>query len=177
MKSVLSILLLTLLFGCKPYAPERYQEIIVFDNFNKNSDTFYYFTDLNKAISCAKDENKKILLVFYGSYVFSNRDVEWKVLSQYSDRKTLYDNFVICWLGVDEPAPIDTSLAEKPRLSYKNTMGYKYERLQVNLIEKNSRPAFCIVDTNLMRIGNSLTYTKNPKEVDEFIQSGLMNSR
>lgn len=155
-----------------------YSEVFEYVDEQNPSDTcyFYAYTDLDAAISCAKVQKKNILVIFSGWGVLAVPKQEWRTLSLYNDNDYIQSNFVIAWLPVDDKTLLSdtTSIAVFDNDSIRvKTVGGKNLMLERNLLQSTSQPALCFVDTNLQKTGGTIRYTKDRKEVEEFIKSGL----
>ena len=92
------------------------------------------------------------------------------------DEKLIKDNFVIAVLYVDDREKLkDTTLTTEVNGEIWNisTIGRKYQAMQISLFKNNAQPLFCFMNSNLHPFGKIMGYTKDKKEVEAFIASGL----
>jgi hypothetical protein len=151
----------------------------IFKYFGKGvSDTtkFYGFKDIDTAIFYAKQEQKKILVIFSGWACSSEPKLEWKTLALYGDNNKIQENFVIAWLPVDDKGCAkDTNqvvfwYGKNRKLK---TIGDKNKYWQEQLTQTSSEPLFCFVDTNKKLLSPIMGYETNPNKVKEFINNAL----
>lgn len=138
--------------------------------------TYYAFTDLDSAAVCAKKRKQNILVIFTGYTCSAIPRKEWQILDLLDDEKLIKDNFVIAVLYVDDREKLkDTTLTTEVNGEIWNisTIGRKYLAMQISLFQNNAHPLFCFMDSNLRPLGKIMGYTKDKKEVDAFIASGL----
>jgi len=181
MKQILVAIVLMFLLSCQDNRDlTKYCYTDTFEHVEQKNSTdtikFYGFTDLDSAFACARKQNKPVLLVFAGWFSVSVHGLEWRTLSLFDDNDFIQNNYVIAWLQVDDRRLLtDTT---KTDTIYDNafrqrTIGNKYQLLQMRLASINTQPCFCIVDTNVTRYGNLMSYTKDKSEVKDFVLSGL----
>ena len=138
-----------------------------------------YF-DYDEALSCARQQNKPLLIDFAGHSCTNCKKMYNKVWSDPEVLNILKNDFIIVALYVDD----NTKLPENEWITslydgkVKNTIGKKNADFQVLRFKSNALPLYAIVDHK----GNMLTqsfYTYNPGVPDfiRWLQKGKANFR
>jgi len=137
-----------------------------------------YF-DYNEALACAKDLNKPVLLDFAGHSCKNCKKMYSEVWSDPRVLKLLNENFVIAVLYTDD----NTKLAEEDMVvskidnQVKNTIGKKFNDLQIDKFKTNTLPLYAILNHNEQVITDKQYYEYSP-DIDSFIaflQNGISN--
>ncbi|MCU0435183.1 MAG: hypothetical protein MUC87_17130 [Bacteroidia bacterium] len=142
--------------------------------------TYYAFAELDSAVVCAKKRNLNILVIFSGYAGMAIPNKEWETLDLYGDKKFIQNNYVIAWLPVDDKKPLDDTTQTvliHGQTYYITTEGRKYAMIQRKLFNHNSQPLYGILNQNLEPVGKAIGYTKDKREVEAFIESGLIRKQ
>ncbi|MES2514663.1 MAG: hypothetical protein V4580_10990 [Bacteroidota bacterium] len=177
MKTLAIIFFLAILISCnnKQVIP-RHTHVFSYVSNNKDTVKFYGYKNVDTAIYYAKQERKKILLIFSGYACMAIPGREWETLSLYDNKTNIENNFVIAWLAVDETAiASDTNqvvfwYGKQTKLK---TAGYQNKYLQEQLFKTSTQPLFCFIDTTKRAFGETIGYTRSKDAVNAFINSGL----
>jgi hypothetical protein len=181
-KQILGIIALVFLISCGDnHHVDDYCYTNIFKHINRKNqnDTikFYGFTNIDKALICAKAKKKRLLLIFSGWGCVANPGREWETLANLGDNDFIQNNFIITWLPVDDndlladTTKIDTVHGDSIRIK---TIGTKNIILQIKLAQSTIQPWLCCVDTNLIRHGNTMiAWSNDKKEIKGFLMNGL----
>ena len=135
-----------------------------------------YF-DYDEALACAKQLNKPVLLDFAGHSCKNCKKMYAEVWSDPRVLNKLRNDFVIAVLYTDDRTKLPeiewvTSTIDK---KVKNTIGKKFNDLQVTMFGSNALPLYAIVDArgNILTSEEYYTYSSNVEEFLEFLDSAL----
>jgi thiol:disulfide interchange protein len=135
-----------------------------------------YF-DYDEALDCARELNKPVLLDFAGHSCKNCKKMYAEVWSDPEVLKRLKNDFVIAILYTDDrnKLPEEDQVTSSLDGKVKNTIGKKFNDLQVTKFSTNALPLYAIVDAE----GNVLTekayYTYSPyiKAFIDFLDEGV----
>lgn len=147
------------------------------DKITSDTTKFYGYNNIDTAMYYAKKERKNILIIFSCHACMSENGKEWKTLSLFGDNDKIQDNFIIAWLAVD-----DTRLASDTnqvvfwygKKSKLIKAGDKNKYFEEATFNQSTQPLFCFIDTIQKPFGTILGYTKDKKEIEDFVYSGII---
>lgn len=139
-----------------------------------------YF-DYDEALACARELNKPVLLDFAGHSCKNCKKMYAEVWSDPEVLKRLKNDFVIAVLYTDDRTklPVEDQITSSLDGKVKNTIGKKFNDLQVTKFSTNALPLYAIVDPS----GNVLTgkayhtYSPDVQAFVDFMQEGLQKFR
>jgi hypothetical protein len=173
--TIISIIIILSLVSCNSLTikPNHYTDEFSFTDQNGKQNKFYGFKNLDSAKHWATLENKRILLMFSCYGCMDKNGKEWDMLSYYGDNSTIQNNFILCWLPVDDKTPLKDTLRFPFERYAITTVGlYNYYR-QTQLTETCTQPTMCFIDSIGGTYGDNLTYTRDKLIIKQFIESGL----
>jgi thiol:disulfide interchange protein len=129
-----------------------------------------YF-DYDEALLCAKQLNKPVLLDFAGHYCKNCKKMYAEVWSDPSVQNMLRENFIIASLYTDDRTKLSaadqvTSLLDG---KVKNTIGKKFNDLQISKFGSNALPLYVIVDSKGDVLTSSQKYYTYSSSVEDFM--------
>lgn len=139
-----------------------------------------YF-DYDEALKCAKELQKPVLLDFAGHSCKNCKKMYAEVWSDPKVLKLLNENFVIAVLYTDD----NTELAKEDMIvsaidnQLKNTIGKKFNNLQIEKFNTNTLPLYAIVNADGQVITKKPYHEYSP-DIDsfiEFLKDGIGNSK
>lgn len=157
-------------FSCSQ-SPIQYDEKVELkkSKFFSPRQTFYYFTSLERGVKYAKQENKKVVLIFHGYAVGSCYQMEWELFRSFNRPNFIKNNYVLVWLAVDHKSVFDTPYMDSIYLKKEiKTIGDENFLYQIKLTQSNSQPSYCMTDTNLQPIKVFQGITKVKDTADWF---------
>ncbi len=132
-----------------------------------------YF-DYDEAISCAKEQNKPVLMIFKGHACAKCMEMESTVWLDSEVLHLMDEKFVLLALYTDDNTPLPeheyTTSAFDGKV--KKTMGQKNADLEITRYRINTIPYHVILDTNGETIGEPMGYTSNAEEFSNFFKAG-----
>ena len=128
-----------------------------------------YF-DYQEALTCAREQNKPLLVDFAGHTCSNCKKMYAEVWSDPRVIKLLNEKFIVVALYTDDKTKLPESewITSTVDGKVKSTIGRKNQDLQISRFNSNALPLYAIVDGN----GKDLTstyYTYNPN-IDQFIK-------
>lgn len=135
-----------------------------------------YF-DYDEALQCAKKLNKPVLIDFAGHSCKNCKKMYAEVWSDAEVLKLLNENFIIAVLYTDDNTMLakEDIVVSKIDNKVKNTIGKKFNDLQIEKFNTNTLPLYAIVDTS----GNIITkkpyheYSPDIVSFIEFLKEGI----
>jgi thioredoxin-related protein len=137
-----------------------------------------YF-DYDEALACSKKMNKPVLLDFAGHSCKNCKKMYAEVWSDPKVLKMLRDKFIIACLYTDDNTNLSKEDMVKSRIDgkLKNTIGKKFNDLQIDKFNTNTLPLYAIVGSD----GKILTgkkyheYSPDIESFLSFLNDGLVN--
>ncbi len=137
-----------------------------------------YF-DYDEALACAKEINKPVLLDFAGHTCKNCKKMYAEVWSDPVVLQKLKTEFIVAALYTDDR----TKLAKEDWVvstidgREKNTLGKKFNDLQISKFGTNALPLYAIVDAegNILTTEKYYTYSSNVENFLAFLEDGLRN--
>jgi thiol:disulfide interchange protein len=139
-----------------------------------------YF-DYDEALACSKELHKPVLLDFAGHSCKNCKKMYAEVWSNPNVLKLLNENFVIAVLYTDDNTELakEDQVVSKIDKQLKNTIGKKFNNLQIEKFNTNTLPLYAIVGPDGQIITNNPYHEYSP-DVESFIaflQNGIDNFR
>jgi thiol:disulfide interchange protein DsbD len=127
-----------------------------------------YF-DFEEALSCAREQNKPVLVDFVGHTCSNCKKMYAEVWSDPRVLKILKEKFIVLALYTDDKTRLPESdwTTSKVDGKVKNTIGRKNQDLQIARFNSNALPLYAIIDGNGKDLSKDY-YTYNP-DVERFI--------
>jgi hypothetical protein len=171
-------LCLTLLLACNnsTIKPQHFTDKFTFKDINGQEKTFYGFKSIDSARHWAAIQQKRVLIIFSCFACMDIGGKEWRTLSYYGDNNRIQDSFIILWVPVDDNTPAedpDQTFFVNGKEAVLKTIGERNLYWQINLTNTSTQPMICVIDTLGKRYGDTLTNTKDVREVRHFINTAL----
>lgn len=133
------------------------------------------FTDYDKGVAYASEQNKHILLDFTGYACVNCRRMEDKVWSQPTVLNLLRDKFVIISLYVDDKKELPENEQYKSPTTGKTikTIGNKWSDYQITRYHANAQPYYIVLDSEGIDTNKPVGYVPNVDEYKAWLESGL----
>jgi len=133
------------------------------------------FTDYDKGVTYASEQNKHILLDFTGYACVNCRRMEDKVWSQPTVLNLLRDKFVIISLYVDDKKELPENEQYKSPTTGKTikTIGNKWSDYQITRYHANAQPYYIVLDSEGIDTNKPVGYVPNVDEYKAWLESGL----
>ena len=133
------------------------------------------FTDYDKGVTYASEQNKHILLDFTGYACVNCRRMEDKVWSQPTVLNLLRDKFVIISLYVDHKKELPENEQYKSPTTGKTikTIGNKWSDYQITRYHANAQPYYIVLDSEGIDTNKPVGYVPNVDEYKAWLESGL----
>ncbi len=134
-----------------------------------------YF-DYEQALSCAKEQNKPVLVDFTGYACVNCRKMEDNVWGETPVLPYLKDDYVIVSLYVDDRSklPEEDWVTSTYDGKIKKTLGSKYADFQISRFKMNAQPAYIIMDhKGEVLIKDPYFYDPDPHEFAKFLKEGI----
>ena len=177
-RTLIFLFVLTVSISCHgpTNKPLHYLNKFTFKDEDGHENYFYGFKNIDSARHWATIEKKRILVIFSCYACMDEGGKEWKTLSNFGDNNKIQNNFILCWVPID-----DKTLADNPALTFivnekeveLKTFGLRNWYWQTNLTKTSSQPTMCFIDTVGAKYGDNLNYSKDQKEIETFINVGL----
>ncbi len=137
-----------------------------------------YF-DYDEALSCAKELQKPVLLDFAGHSCKNCKKMYAEVWSDSRVLEKLQNDFIIAVLYTDDRTKLPESDWVTSILDgkIKNTIGKKFNDLQISKFGSNALPLYAIVnsDGKILTADKYYTYSPNEENFIEFLDEGINN--
>jgi thiol:disulfide interchange protein DsbD len=133
-----------------------------------------YF-DYKQALSCARKQNKPLLLDFVGHACSNCKEMETSVFTDPEVIKLLKNNFVIVKLYVDDRTRLPEAdwVTSNVDGKVKKKMGQVNADLQIDRYKTNTQPYYVIVDKDEKTLGKPLGHTLDKQEFIRFLKEGI----
>ncbi|UCH13323.1 MAG: thioredoxin family protein [Bacteroidales bacterium] len=131
-----------------------------------------------EALSCAKQQNKPVLVDFVGHSCTNCKKMYNKVWSDTEVLEILKNDFVIVALYVDDKTKLSQSewITSSHDGKVKKTIGKKNADFQVSKFKSNALPLYAIVDhTGDMLTEKTFTYDRNVNNFIKWLKEGKEN--
>jgi len=134
--------------------------------------------DYEAALQLAKQQGKPVLIDFTGWACVNCRKMEENVWSDPSVAALMKEKFIVVSLYVDERKKLPAA----QQLVYKTansgdkeiiTVGDKWATFQAENFYAVSQPQYAIISPNEKALTKTKTYTRDPKEFEQWLQCGL----
>ena len=139
-----------------------------------------YF-DYEEALACAKELGKPVLLDFAGHSCKNCKKMYAEVWADPRVFIKLQNDFVIAALYTDDRTRLDSAewITSSLDGKVKNTIGKKFNDLQITKFGSNALPLYAIVDDkgNILTEKKYYTYSPNVENFIDFLDNGLKNYR
>lgn len=135
------------------------------------------FTDYEKGMAYAKNENKPVLLDFTGFACVNCRKMEDYVWSETSILNILKNDVVLISLYVDDKEYLPESEQYiSPTTGKKiKTIGNKWSDFQIEKYQANAQPYYIVLDNEGTSLNNPTGYTPNVSEYEVWLIEGVDN--
>lgn len=135
------------------------------------------FTDYEKGMAYAKNENKPVLLDFTGFACVNCRKMEDYVWSETSILNILKNDVVLISLYVDDKKYLPESEQYiSPTTGKKiKTIGNKWSDFQIEKYQANAQPYYIVLDNEGTSLNNPTGYTPNVSEYEVWLKEGVDN--
>lgn len=135
------------------------------------------FTDYEKGMAYAKNENKPVLLDFTGFACVNCRKMEDYVWSETSILNILKNDVVLISLYVDDKEYLPESEQYiSPTTGKKiKTIGNKWSDFQIEKYQANAQPYYIVLDNEGTSLNNPTGYTPNVSEYEVWLKEGVDN--
>ncbi|MDR1667097.1 MAG: thioredoxin family protein [Bacteroidales bacterium] len=142
------------------------------------SDRFHFplglkgYFDYDEAITCAKEQQKPVLMFFKGHGCSKCREMEANIWPDPEIRRLLNDKFILLALYTDDhtPLPEQEQYVSDFDGKVKKTLGQKNTDLEITRFQTNTFPFYAILDTNGELIGKTIGYTSSVEMFVEFLK-------
>jgi len=133
-----------------------------------------YF-DYKQALSCARKQDKPLLLDFVGHACSNCKEMETTVFTNPEVIRLLKNNFVIVKLYVDDRTklPEEDWITSTVDGKVKKKMGQVNADLQIARYRTNTQPYYVIIDNNEKMLGQPLGHTLDKEEFIRFLKKGI----
>lgn len=137
-----------------------------------------YRVRLQDALSCSRETDRPVLLVFEGWASTSTR-AGWDILTDESIKALIEDRLILCVLLVDDRTAINAEdYVGFPPISQDRlpkTIGNLNSLLEIKHFGKTSQPLFALVDADFRSLAEPMGYVpkKNPELLVNWIESAL----
>ena len=133
-----------------------------------------YF-DYKQALSCARKQDKPLLLDFVGHACSNCKEMETTVFTDPEVIKLLKNDFVIVKLYVDDRTKLPEAdwVTSNVDGKVKKKMGQVNADLQIDRYRTNTQPYYVIVDNGEKTLGKPLGHTLDKKEFIRFLKEGI----
>jgi thiol:disulfide interchange protein len=153
----------------QPIATQSLCSVPLYSDFLSLPHNLSGYFDYEEALSCAREQNKPVLVDFVGHTCSNCKKMYAEVWSDPRVLKMLREKFIIVALYTDDKTNIPDSAQYVSTVDgkIKNTMGKKNQDLQIARFQSNTLPLYVVVDQQ----GNTLspTYFSYNPDVDQFI--------
>jgi thiol:disulfide interchange protein DsbD len=145
------------------------------DIFNMPLGLKGYF-DYKQGLTCAKEQNKPVLIDFKGHACANCKRMEAKVWSDPEILKRLRDNFVIIELYVDDRTqlPENEWIVSAIDGKQKKTIGKIYEDLEISKFKTNALPLYVIADSEGNPLNKPMPTNLNVDEYKNWLDEGVI---
>lgn len=135
------------------------------------------FTDYEKGMAYAKNENKPVLLDFTGFACVNCRKMEDYVWSETSILNILKNDVVLISLYVDDKEYLPESEQYiSPTTGKKiKTIGNKWSDFQIEKYQANAQPYYIVLDNEGTSLNSPTGYTPNVSEYEVWLKEGVDN--
>ena len=135
------------------------------------------FTDYEKGMAYAKNENKPVLLDFTGFACVNCRKMEDYVWSETSILNILKNDVVLISLYVDDKKYLPESEQYiSPTTGKKiKTIGNKWSDFQIEKYQANAQPYYIVLDNEGTSLNSPTGYTPNVSEYEVWLKEGVDN--
>lgn len=135
------------------------------------------FTDYEKGMAYAKNENKPVLLDFTGFACVNCRKMEDYVWSETSILNILKNDVVLISLYVDDKEYLPESEQYiSPTTGKKiKTIGNKWSDFQIEKYQANAQPYYIVLDNEGASLNSPTGYTPNVSEYEVWLKEGVDN--
>ncbi len=177
-RTIFIFFVLTIFISCNAptKAPTHFTDKFTFKDIDGNENCFYGFKNADSARHWATLDQKRILVIFSGYACMDMAGKEWRTLSYYGDNNKIQNNFILLWVPVDDKTPVEdpeqTFFINGKEVPLK-TIGDRNWYWQINLTKTSSQPIICVIDNAGKKYGDTLSFTKDSKEVSSFINTAL----
>src|SRR5690554_943354 len=135
------------------------------------------FTDYEKGMAYAANENKPVLLDFTGFACVNCRKMEDYVWSETPILNILKNDVVLISLYVDDKKYLpENQQYISPTTGKKiKTIGNKWSDFQIEKYQANAQPYYIVLDNKGNSLNNPTGYTPNVAEYEEWLKEGVDN--
>ncbi len=135
------------------------------------------YTDYEKGLACAKENNYLIFLHFSGYGCVGYPVFRYDIIHDRRVEKLLRENFLLLSIYVDDPKRLPQEEEKWVEINgkekYLKTYGHKNSHLEISLFKSNSQPLFVILNSNCEQISEPWGYTKDPNIFIKKMESAL----
>ncbi|MFY0674122.1 MAG: hypothetical protein JXQ87_11990 [Bacteroidia bacterium] len=135
-----------------------------------------YYTNLEDALNCSKENGKPLLIYFTGFAAVGCRKMDDQILSDNEVMLFISENYTFLMLFVDDRSKLPATEHYKKKLygrTYEvNTIGRKNSVFQIEKFEANYQPCFAIVKGDLTKLNEPIGYTPDIEKFLTWLRSG-----
>jgi thiol:disulfide interchange protein DsbD len=133
-----------------------------------------YF-DYKQALSCARKQNKPLLLDFVGHACSNCKEMETTVFTDPEVIRLLKNNFVIVKLYVDDRTKLPEAdwVTSNVDGKVKKKIGQVNASLQIDRYKTNTQPYYVIINNDEKTLGKPLGHTLDKQEFIKFLRKGI----
>lgn len=138
---------------------------------------FKHFDNYDDGMEYAAEHEMPVLLDFSGYGCVNCRKMEGAVLDENEVKEMIADNFVFITLMVDDRTKLSNpkSITENGKNIEIETVGEYWGYLQQHKFKASVQPFYIILDNNGVPTSKSMSFTEDPEEFLEWLESGLEN--
>lgn len=135
------------------------------------------FTDYDKGMAYAKENNKPVLLDFTGHACVNCRKMEDFVWSEPAILNTLKNDVVLISLYVDEKKELPQAEQYVSKTTGKKikTVGNKWSDFQIEKYQANAQPYYIVLDNEGNSLNTPVGYTPEVTEYENWLKEGIKN--
>jgi thiol:disulfide interchange protein DsbD len=149
----------------------KYSDFLHFDNGIQG-----YF-DFEQGMSCAKEQNKPLLLYFSGHSCSNCKQMQSSIWKDSRVQEIFNNEVILTKLYVDDRTklPEEEWIVSNFDGKTKTTLGKKNLNIQIEKFNVNSQPFYVLIDPNTGKklIEESIKFEKDPDVFIEFLKKGL----